>query len=106
VRAFAASAKRGAALKGLEIVHPEYRLIDPNARLAPEEHLTPIYPLTEGVTQGRLRLLIRMALDQTAAGDIEDWLPPLFWPIRACLPCAMLCSMSIGRRRMLPWIYC
>jgi ATP-dependent DNA helicase RecG len=67
-------ARRG--LKGLEIVHPEYRLIDPNARLVPEEHLTPIYPLTEGVTQGRLRLLIRMALDQTAAGDIEDWLPP------------------------------
>jgi len=67
-------ARRG--LKGLEIVHPEYRLIDANAPLVPEEHLTPIYPLTEGVTQGRLRLLIRMALDQTAAGDIEDWLPP------------------------------
>jgi ATP-dependent DNA helicase RecG len=67
-------ARRG--LKGLEIVHPEYRLIDSKAPLAPEEHLTPIYPLTEGVTQGRLRLLIRTALDQTAAGDIEDWLPP------------------------------
>jgi len=67
-------ARRG--LKGLEIVHPEYRLIDSKARLVPEEHLTPIYPLTEGVTQGRLRLLIRTALDQTAAGDIEDWLPP------------------------------
>ncbi len=67
-------ARRG--LKGLEIVHPEYRLIDPNAVLKPEEHLTPIYPLTEGVTQGRLRLLIRTAFDQTAAGDIEDWLPP------------------------------
>ena len=67
-------ARRG--LKGLEIVHPEYRLIDPIARPVPEEHLTPIYPLTEGVTQGRLRLLIRTALDQTAAGDIEDWLPP------------------------------
>jgi ATP-dependent DNA helicase RecG len=66
-------ARRG--LKGLEIVHPEYRRIDPNAATAPEEHLTPIYPLTEGVTQGRLRLLVGMALDQAGAGDIEDWLP-------------------------------
>jgi ATP-dependent DNA helicase RecG len=66
-------ARRG--LKGLEIVHPEYRRIDPNAATAPEEHLTPIYPLTEGVTQGRLRLLVGMALDQAGVGDIEDWLP-------------------------------
>jgi ATP-dependent DNA helicase RecG len=67
-------ARRGP--NGLEIVHPEYRKIDPNAPLAPDEHLTPIYPGTEGVTQGRLRMLVGMALDQTGAGDIEDWLPP------------------------------
>jgi ATP-dependent DNA helicase RecG len=60
---------------GLEIVHPEYRRIDPNAAETPLEHLTPIYPGTEGVTQGRLRMLVGLALDQTAAGDIEDWLP-------------------------------
>ena len=67
-------ARRGP--NGLEIVHPEYRKIDPNSPLAPDEHLTPIYPGTEGVTQGRLRMLVGMALDQTGAGDIEDWLPP------------------------------
>ena len=67
-------ARRGP--NGLEIVHPEYRKIDPTAPLAPNEHLTPIYPGTEGVTQGRLRMLVGMALDQTGAGDIEDWLPP------------------------------
>jgi ATP-dependent DNA helicase RecG len=61
---------------GLEIVHPEYRRVDPHAPAAPEEHLTPIYPCTEGVTQGRLRLLVGLALDQTGAGDLEDWLPP------------------------------
>jgi ATP-dependent DNA helicase RecG len=66
-------ARRGP--NGLEIVHPEYRKIDPQAPQAPAEHLTPIYPGTEGVTQGRLRLLVSMALDQTGAGDIEDWLP-------------------------------
>jgi ATP-dependent DNA helicase RecG len=61
--------------KGLEFVHPEYRRVDPNAALDAEEHLTPIYPSTEGVTQGRLRQLVRMALDQTAADDPQDWLP-------------------------------
>jgi ATP-dependent DNA helicase RecG len=60
---------------GLEIVHPEYRRVDPNAPAGSEEHLTPIYPLTEGVTQGRLRLLVGMALDQTGADDVTDWLP-------------------------------
>ncbi len=43
---------------------------------APEEHLTPIYPATEGVTQGRLRLLVSLALDQSGVDDPEDWLPP------------------------------
>jgi ATP-dependent DNA helicase RecG len=67
-------ARRGP--KGLEFVHPEYRRVDPGAEQAPEEHLTPIYPSTEGVTQGRLRLLVRMALDQTRAGEPKDLLPP------------------------------
>ena len=61
--------------KGLEIVHPEYRRIDRDAANVADEHLTPIYPGTEGITQGRLRQLVRMALDQTAAGDLKDWLP-------------------------------
>ena len=66
-------ARRGP--QGLEIVHPEYRRVDPNAAAAPGEHLTPIYPGTEGVTQARLRTLVGLALDQTASGDLEDWLP-------------------------------
>jgi len=61
---------------GLEMVHPEYRRIGPESVSVDEEHLTPIYPLTEGITQGRLRQLVGMALDQTAASDLTDWLPP------------------------------
>jgi ATP-dependent DNA helicase RecG len=67
-------ARRGP--KGLEFVHPEYRRVDRQAVQTPEEHLTPIYPSTEGVTQGRLRMLVGLALDQTAADDPEDLLPP------------------------------
>jgi ATP-dependent DNA helicase RecG len=68
---------------GLEIVHPEYRRIGPEA--APlEEVLTPIYPTTEGVPQARLRSLIELALrdlvDCAGSRDersgVRDWIPP------------------------------
>jgi ATP-dependent DNA helicase RecG len=72
VRCFG-EARRGP--QGLEFVHPEYRRVDPQAAQAAEEHLTPIYPSTEGVTQGRLRLLVNLALDQTRSGDVPDLLP-------------------------------
>jgi ATP-dependent DNA helicase RecG len=58
---------------GLEMVHPEYqRVYDKNATL--EEVLTPIYPLTEGVSQARLRSLIKQAMKFGVSG-IKDWLP-------------------------------
>ena len=59
---------------GLEMVHPEYRRITGEA--APlEQTLTPIYPLTEGVPQGRLRALIGEALRDLGAFGLTDWLP-------------------------------
>jgi ATP-dependent DNA helicase RecG len=73
VRCFG-EARRGS--QGLEIVHPEYRRVDPRVAAAPQDHLTPIYPGTEGVTQGRLRMLVGLALDQTGTSDLKDWLPP------------------------------
>lgn len=59
---------------GLEIVHPEYRRAAADAPA--EELLTPIYPATEGVTQGRLRQLVGMALQQISTEELRDWLPP------------------------------
>jgi ATP-dependent DNA helicase RecG len=56
---------------GLEIVHPEYRRLSQAA--APlEETLTPIYPLTEGVPQGRLRALIGEALRDLEHAPLRD----------------------------------
>ncbi len=54
------------AAQGWEMVHPEYRLADDPAELQTEATLTPVYPTTAGVTQTRLRGLIRMALDLAA----------------------------------------
>jgi ATP-dependent DNA helicase RecG len=66
---------------GLEIVHPEYRRVTAPASFdeeaAPlEETLTPIYPLTEGVAQGRLRALVTQALAELdSVGGVRDWIP-------------------------------
>ncbi|WP_422666900.1 ATP-dependent DNA helicase RecG [Billgrantia endophytica] len=73
VRCFG-EARAGAT--GLEIYHPEYRLL--SADVPPvEDHLTPIYPTTEGLNQTRLRALIEQALARLdAAPDaLPDWIP-------------------------------
>jgi ATP-dependent DNA helicase RecG len=59
---------------GLEMVHPEYRRLA--AGPAPlEQTLTPIYPGTEGVPQGRLRGLITQALRELESRAVRDWIP-------------------------------
>jgi len=62
-------------LGGLEIVHPEYRLLAADTVAEVEPTLTPIYPLTEGVQQGRLRQLTELALRDVANRTVRDWLP-------------------------------
>ncbi len=62
--------------QGLEFVHPEYRNAATAAARAAEDHLTPIYPATEGITQGRLRQLVLAALEQSSTQELPDWLPP------------------------------
>ena len=59
---------------GLEMVHPEYRGIGA-AGEALSQTLTPIYPSTEGLTQGRLRSLVRRALLATDSAALIDYLP-------------------------------
>ena len=47
---------------GLEMIHPEYRILREGQDAATNESLTAIYPATEGVQQGRLRNLTDQAL--------------------------------------------
>ncbi|MBV8876558.1 MAG: ATP-dependent DNA helicase RecG, partial [Gammaproteobacteria bacterium] len=72
VRCFG-EARRGPL--GLEMVHPEYRRLGGESP-ALEQSLTPIYPLTEGVPQARLRALIAQALCSLEHTGPEDLLPP------------------------------
>ena len=76
---------RGARLKcfgevrrgqhGPEIVHPEYRDAAAPDTQAVADVLTPIYPVTEGVQQGRLRNLTAQALAAMGDGELPDFLP-------------------------------
>ena len=62
-------------LNGFEIVHPEYRRVGADEVHAVEDSLTPVYPLTEGLQQGRLRQLTTLALREVADRTVQDWLP-------------------------------
>jgi ATP-dependent DNA helicase RecG len=61
---------------GLEIVHPEYRRVVADSTPPADESLTPVYPATEGVQQGRMRVLTGLALAQLADGALRDWIAP------------------------------
>ncbi len=51
---------------GFEMVHPSYQVASSIQSLKAEDGLTPVYPLTAGVTQVRLRKLIAQALELAA----------------------------------------
>src|SRR5262249_11876837 len=61
---------------GPEIVHPEYKSADAPDTQAVKDVLTPIYPVTEGVQQGRLRNLTAQALAAVGDGELPDLVPP------------------------------
>jgi ATP-dependent DNA helicase RecG len=60
---------------GPEIVHPEYKDAAAPDKQAVEHVLTPIYPVTEGVQQGRLRNLTAQALAAMDDSELPDFLP-------------------------------
>lgn len=57
-----------------EMIHPEYQLLKSEHDFTVEEHLTPIYPATQGLSQSRMRQLA-----ETALAACEDELNALEW---------------------------
>ncbi|MFT5450408.1 MAG: ATP-dependent DNA helicase RecG [Gammaproteobacteria bacterium] len=61
--------------QGLEMVHPEYRIVHDATAADLDDQLTPIYPTTEGVGQTLLRRFTDQALELLERGAVEELLP-------------------------------
>jgi len=70
-------ARRGAS--GLEMYHPEYQLVSTDEDDI-EQTLTPVYPATDGISQGRLRTMISQALEMLVEDKFQlRELLPISW---------------------------
>lgn len=88
---------------GIEMYHPEYQVAG-EPLPAPPATLTPIYPVTEGVTQLRLRPLIAEALARMTSDNLPDWLPLAEnngWPLQAALRYVHTPPKEADRQRLL-----
>ena len=59
------------ANKVKEMVHPECEFIDRNNIKKLDEYLTPVYPITEGLQQHRIRNIVRQSLAMLKSGKIS-----------------------------------
>lgn len=62
-------------VRGLEIVHPEYKILSEDTDTTLAETLTPVYPTTEGIKQLTLRNLTEQALAKLKKDGLTELLP-------------------------------
>ncbi len=62
---------------GLEMVHPDNQVISNPEAYVTETRLTPVYPLTEGLSQSTLRKAVKHALSRCNSEPqlLVDWIP-------------------------------
>ena len=60
---------------GFEIYHPEYSVLKEDEPHEGTDQLTPIYPLTEGITQTKIRQICEQALERLTPYNLREWLP-------------------------------
>ncbi len=63
-------------INGSEMIHPECSITEPGSPLIIDQHLTPIYPTTEGLSQLTLRKLTKQALQHLEKGALLEELLP------------------------------
>lgn len=82
---------------GPELYHPEYQVLRADTPALLETRLTPVYPITEGLQQARLRSLVDQALALlTDSMQLTDWLPE---PLRRALGFASLAESLLFLHR-------
>ncbi|WP_434939727.1 ATP-dependent DNA helicase RecG [Shewanella sp. HL-SH8] len=73
-----------------EIVHPEYKIIQPGDESNLSETLTPIYPTTEGLKQASWIKLTDQALLMLNQGGLQELIPANLQPNNLTLPQALM----------------
>jgi ATP-dependent DNA helicase RecG len=61
--------------RGKEMIHPQYQVFSKDEEVEIEDHLTPIYPSTSNLQQGRLRKLIQGSIVYCQKNNLlkENW---------------------------------
>lgn len=61
--------------KGKEMIHPQYQVFSKDDEIEVEDHLTPIYPATSNLQQGRIRKMIQESILYCQKNDLlkEYW---------------------------------
>ena len=59
----------------LEMIHPEYKILNTSKNFKTEDALTPIYPTVDGIKQGRVRNLVQQATNILKFSDPKDLIP-------------------------------
>ncbi|HAT40934.1 MAG TPA: ATP-dependent DNA helicase RecG [Rheinheimera sp.] len=80
--------KRG--MRGVEMLHPEYKVLKDDFGPELQESLTPIYPTTEGLKQASWRQLTDAALVELRRCAPHEYLAPLLGPQTMSLRDALL----------------
>ncbi|WJG09587.1 ATP-dependent DNA helicase RecG [Aliiglaciecola sp. LCG003] len=75
---------------GLEMMHPEYKVIKEEGESELAETLTPVYPTTEGVKQLTLRNLSDQALRCLQRGGLAELMPQNLYPQQISLTNALM----------------
>jgi len=65
-------------LGGIEMVHPEYEIINPSEPPPLTSYLTPVYPVTEGLHQLTLRKIMQQLISQLSQQGLTETLPRLW----------------------------
>ncbi len=60
---------------GMEFYHPEYQIIQDGSTHTPPDRLTPIYTLTDGIQQPRMRKLAEQAVTYLGRDQARDLIP-------------------------------
>ncbi len=62
-------------MNSLEMIHPEYEVVDSDAPIPLNQHLTPVYPTTDGLHQLGLRKIMQSLIAELNQNGLQETMP-------------------------------